>query len=81
MFPDTMRAFSPLSGVGEYTAGAIASIAFGVPVPAVDGNVLRVVARITGDGGDIARPETKGPDARRPPAVYPADAPATSTRP
>ena len=48
-----------LSGVGDYTAGAIASIAFGRPVPAVDGNVLRVVARITGDRGDIARPETK----------------------
>ncbi len=36
-----------LPGVGEYTAGAVASIAFGLPVPAVDGNVLRV-ARAAG---------------------------------
>ena len=59
VFPDTYEGLLTLSGVGEYTAGAIASIAFGVPVPAVDGNVLRVVARISGDGGDIARPDTK----------------------
>ncbi len=58
-FPETYEGLLELSGVGEYTAGAIASIAFGVPVPAVDGNVLRVVARITGDSGDITRPETK----------------------
>ena len=54
-----LRGPTGLAGVGEYTAGAIASIAFGAPVPAVDGNVLRVVSRITGDEGDIARPETK----------------------
>ena len=41
--PDTLR---ELPGVGEYTAGAVASIAFGVAVPAVDGNVRRVLARI-----------------------------------
>ncbi|MCI7159239.1 MAG: A/G-specific adenine glycosylase, partial [Flintibacter sp.] len=58
-FPDTYEGLLALAGVGEYTAGAIASIAFGAPVPAVDGNVLRVVSRITGDEGDIARPETK----------------------
>ncbi len=44
----------PLSaGNREYTAGAVASIAFGQAVPAVDGNVLRVIARITGDEGDV----------------------------
>ena len=59
LFPDTYEGLLALAGVGEYTAGAIASIAFGAPVPAVDGNVLRVVSRITGDEGDIARPETK----------------------
>ena len=48
-----------LAGVGEYTAGAIVSIAFGVPVPAVDGNVLRVAARLTGDRRDVAAPGTK----------------------
>ena len=45
--------------MGDYTAGAISSIAFGLPVPAVDGNVLRVAARVTGDEGDIAAPATK----------------------
>ena len=38
-----------LPGVGEYTAGAVASIGFGIPVPAVDGNVLRVAARLDND--------------------------------
>ena len=47
---DTLLA---LPGVGRYTAGAVASIAFGIPVPAVDGNVLRVMARLTGDPTDV----------------------------
>lgn len=42
-----------LPGIGEYTAGAIASIAFGLPVPAVDGNVMRVLARLTADSTDV----------------------------
>ena len=42
-----------LPGIGDYTAGAILSIACGVPTPAVDGNVLRIVARLTADEGDI----------------------------
>ena len=46
VFPNTYEAIRALAGVGDYTAGAIASIAFGLPVPAVDGNVLRVIARI-----------------------------------
>ena len=58
-FPHTYEGLLGLAGVGEYTAGAIASIAFGVPVPAVDGNVLRVVSRLTGDGSDITKPDTK----------------------
>ena len=45
--------------MGDYTAGAIASIAFGLPEPAVDGNVLRVVTRITGDPSDISQAATK----------------------
>ncbi len=48
-----------LPGVGRYTAGAVASIAFDIPVPAVDGNVLRVVARLTGDEGDVLQEATK----------------------
>lgn len=48
-----------LPGIGEYTAGAIASMAFGLPVPAVDGNVLRVTARLLDDDGDITRAPVK----------------------
>lgn len=44
-----------LKGIGRYTAGAIASIAFGIPVPAVDGNVLRIIMRVTADDSDITR--------------------------
>ncbi len=58
-FPDSYDQILTLAGVGEYTAGAIASIAFGLPEPAVDGNVLRVVSRVTGDASDIARADTK----------------------
>lgn len=58
-FPNTFAQINTLPGVGTYTAGAISSIAFGIPVPAVDGNVLRVVARITGDDGDILTSATK----------------------
>ena len=59
IFPNTYEDIRALAGVGDYTAGAISSIAFGRPVPAVDGNVLRVTARITGDGGDISTPAMK----------------------
>lgn len=58
-FPSDYHSVRGLKGVGDYTAGAICSIAFGQPVPAVDGNVLRVVSRITGDDGDITTPTMK----------------------
>ena len=58
-FPETYDELLSLSGIGEYTAGAIASAAFGVRVPAVDGNVLRVISRITENDGDIADPKVK----------------------
>lgn len=48
-----------LPGIGSYTAGAIASIAFGIKVPAVDGNVLRVLSRLTMNEEDIGKPETR----------------------
>lgn len=48
-----------LPGIGSYTAGAIASIAFGIPVPAVDGNVLRVISRVTADRSDILSQSVK----------------------
>ncbi len=53
-FPSTQDALLELPGVGDYTAGAIGSIAFERPTPAVDGNVLRVLARLTADRSDIA---------------------------
>ena len=59
VFPADYDAVRALPGVGDYTAGAICSIAFGLPVPAVDGNVLRVAARIAGDDGDISSPAMK----------------------
>lgn len=48
-----------LPGVGSYTAGAIVSIAFDAPAAAVDGNVLRVLARLTGDGRNILAPAVR----------------------
>lgn len=57
--PRDVKALRSLSGIGDYTAGAIGSIAFGLPAPAVDGNVLRVMTRVLGDESDIALPETK----------------------
>ena len=52
-FPHTAVELRKLPGIGPYTAGAIASIAFGQPEPAVDGNVLRVMARLYEDGGNV----------------------------
>jgi A/G-specific adenine glycosylase len=53
-FPRDPKALEKLPGIGPYTAGAIASIAFGVKAPAVDGNVLRVVTRYNDWSDDIA---------------------------
>lgn len=51
--PADYEALRALPGIGDYTAGAIASIAFSIPVPAVDGNVMRVLSRLTGDSTDV----------------------------
>ena len=75
IFPSTYEEIRALSGVGDYTAGAISSIAFGLPVPAVDGNVLRVAARVTGDEGDIAAPATKKRVTAALAEIIPLDAP------
>ena len=58
-FPETYEEIRSLKGIGSYTAGAISSFVYHIPKPAVDGNVLRVVARITADDSDIARGATK----------------------
>ncbi len=57
--PSDIEALKSLPGIGSYTSGAIASIAFGVKVPAIDGNVLRVIARITANRGDVTKMEVK----------------------
>jgi A/G-specific adenine glycosylase len=51
-FPQTLEGIRALPGVGEYTAAAVASIAFGIPAGVLDGNVVRVMARVTCDDGD-----------------------------
>lgn len=51
--PADYDALLALPGIGPYTAGAIASIAFDIPAPAVDGNVMRVLARLTADDTDV----------------------------
>lgn len=57
--PADYAALQSLPGVGAYTAGAISSIAFGLAVPAVDGNVLRVAARLDDDATPITDPQYK----------------------
>ncbi len=57
--PKTYNELLKLPGIGEYTAGAIASIAFGEAVPAVDGNVMRVLARLLGCDEDVLSPKGK----------------------
>jgi len=57
--PDTPNEISSLKGVGPYTAGAILSIAYGKPEPAVDGNVMRVLSRILVIWDDIAKPASR----------------------
>ena len=59
IFPNQYERIRKLPGIGEYTAGAIASICFDAPTPAVDGNVLRVIARAEGFTGDISLPAVK----------------------
>ena len=58
-FPSTYQDLLALPGVGEYTAGAVASIAFGEKVSAVDGNVLRLAARIAAVEEDIMDPKVR----------------------
>ena len=58
-FPRSYEDIKGLSGIGDYTAGAIASICFDEPTPAVDGNVLRVMSRLTEDYSDIKAAATK----------------------
>lgn len=73
-FPVTYEGIRSLAGIGSYTAGAIASFAYGLPKPAVDGNVLRVIMRLTGDDSDIMKQSTKKQVEEKLEPVIPADA-------
>jgi A/G-specific adenine glycosylase len=75
VFPRTYSGLLTLPGIGDYTAGAILSIAFGQKVPAVDGNVLRVVSRLTASYADIADPKTKAAIRTQVADAMPADRP------
>lgn len=71
--PRDEKQLRTLCGIGDYTAGAIASIAYGIPAPAVDGNVLRVLSRVTGSYADIALTETKKNQSEALRSVIPID--------
>ncbi len=58
-FPQSHEAIRALPGVGDYTAAAIASIAFGERVPALDGNTIRVLARVLNEPGDVRTAVTR----------------------
>lgn len=71
VFPHDYAAIRALAGIGDYTAGAIGSICFELPTPAVDGNVLRVCSRLTADDAPIDRPQTKQSLTKALAQVYP----------
>lgn len=58
-FPKTVDGLLLLPGIGRYTAGAISSIAFNQPAPLLDGNVIRVFARLTDLAADVTQPAVK----------------------
>jgi A/G-specific adenine glycosylase len=58
-FPEDYDGIRAMPGVGPYTAAAVASIAFNAPHAALDGNVMRVIARLNADSSDIASPKTR----------------------
>lgn len=73
--PGDYESLLKLSGIGSYTAGAIASIAFGQSVPAVDGNVLRILSRLRTDDRDILEAKVKKALEEELRGVMPADRP------
>lgn len=73
--PDDYEKIQALPGIGSYTAGAISSIAFGRPYPAVDGNVLRILARLRADDRDILNAKVKKSVEDELTDVMPADRP------
>ena len=74
IFPRDYKAVLALPGIGPYTAGAICSIAFNMPTPAVDGNVLRVIARLTDDDTPVDAPKFRAETEKKLAEIYPQDA-------
>lgn len=72
-FPDQYEDIRALPGIGPYTAGAIASICFNQPCAAVDGNVLRIITRMTENDAPIHRTQTKTEIAAQLEKVYPKE--------
>ncbi|MCI5649339.1 MAG: A/G-specific adenine glycosylase [Fusicatenibacter sp.] len=66
-----------LPGIGSYTAGAVASIAYGIPVPAVDGNVFRVLARLQEDEEDITKQSHRTKVEQELAQIIPRETPGT----
>lgn len=80
VFPSEYAQIQSLSGIGDYTAGAIASICFDAPTPAVDGNVLRVYSRLLADDANIDLQTTKKRITRKLQETYPRKNPGTATQ-
>jgi len=74
VIPDTLEEIRKLKGIGPYTAGAVLSIAYGKPVPAVDGNVLRVISRYFLLYDDIAKPSARVKVEQLVESIIPRDA-------
>ena len=70
-FPNSYEQVIKLPGIGDYTAGAICSIAFNAPTPAVDGNVLRVISRVTNNATPIDNPAYKKQVREQLAEIYP----------
>jgi A/G-specific adenine glycosylase len=79
-FPDSYEGWLSLPGVGEYTAGAVASICFDRPVAAVDGNVLRVLSRYRADDAPITDSAVKKRVKAELEEIYPKEQPGTFTQ-
>ena len=73
-FPTTHKEVLSLPGIGPYTAGAICSIAWDLPTPAVDGNVLRLLSRLCNDPRPIDLPQVRKDVTERLEAIYPKEA-------
>ena len=80
VFPRDHAHVLALPGIGDYTAGAICSIAFSQPTPAVDGNVLRCIARLRADDAPIDLPAVKKRVQRELEEIYPTDCPGEFTQ-